>query len=62
MFSLTTAYVNQDEREREIEHGLRRRQVLNPPEATVLPNEPADHRTARTIPSQRPIQIRAAGR
>ncbi len=67
MFNLTTAYVNQDERERDIERGLRRRQILNSPDAIVSPIEPADPRTARmsgTIPSQRPTQIHAgaAGR
>ena len=63
MFSLTIAYVNQDEREREIESGLRRRQILNTPDATASPTEPADPRTVRTggtIPSPRTTQIRAA--
>lgn len=66
MFNLMVAYVNQAEREREIESGLRRRQVLNTQEPTASPIEPPARtaRRAQAIASPRAtsIRARAAGR
>ena len=63
MFNLTVAYVNQAEREREVESDLRRRQILSPPDTTIASNEPVAE-TARTFQGSRqaPIRARAVGR
>lgn len=60
MLNLTVAYVNQAEREREIEDGLRRRQVLHPENQSTTPTEPP----ARQMATQRrtAVPARAAGR
>jgi hypothetical protein len=53
-------YVNQADREREIENDLRRRQILTPPDRSPAPIV----RASTSIPSQQrtPIRARAAGR
>lgn len=56
MFSVTIAYVNQQERERAIEEGLRRRQVLAQPGASIAPTEPT-----RSTPAERRAPLRARG-
>ena len=60
MLNLTVAYVNQAEREREIEDGLRRRQVLHPENQSTTPAEPR----SRQLATQRrtPVPARVAGR
>ena len=55
MFNLNLAYVNQADREREIESGLRRRQILNATDPIPAPAE----RAARSMPTPRPTAIRA---
>jgi hypothetical protein len=55
MFNLNLAYVNQADREREIESGLRRRQILDATDGTPASSEPAP----RSMPSPRPTAVRA---
>jgi hypothetical protein len=60
MLNLTVAYVNQADREREIEDGLRRRRLLNPQDESTTPAKPS----ARSMATHRqtPVAARAAGR
>ena len=60
MLNLTVAYVNQDEREREVEEGLRRRQVLHPESQATAATDSRARQVA--TPRQTPVPARAAGR
>jgi hypothetical protein len=60
MFQLTTAYVHQADREREVAADLHNRQVLRSTSETLTPVEPPAL-SSRAI-RRTPVRVRAAGR
>ena len=60
MLNLTVAYVNQAEREREIEDGLRRRRLLHPQDQSTARADRPAHQAATQ--RRTPVPARAAGR
>ena len=58
--NLTVAYVNQAEREREVQDGLQRRQLLHPQDQSTTTTETPVRQLA--TPRRTPAPARAAGR
>ena len=60
MFHLNISYVNQVDRERDIEEGLRRRRMLQADNSSLTPVDPPIR--LQVAPRQVPIRPRAAAR